>query len=286
MINSIEGALLTLSAAVYAGAKNLEDSKYEQVAKGISQVVLGTALVLRGSRASGKSARIGLVSLGLATVSLGIFNAYLGAQSPQPAPLVDKWQITVSKALSKAEAFQKYPDGEITQLPESEYEMVGWDQFKIHSLDQKKLYTTQLGPCLGLSARGYDQNGQLSHVGIAHKFMNDDLPKEFLKKMGETAKGRIELFIAGGDGESTRLVNKILTFAKKSNIAVLDNLSKIFFRDYFLFYSNMVYRGSSGITQLFFDSKFNPHIQADLLITGLSNLNEVLSDPLSKLKEA
>lgn len=206
------------------------------------------------------------------------------AASSQVRSLSNKWGITVLKNLAKLDIFNKYVIGEKVELLKAEYEGVGWDQFKIHSVDQKKLYTTELGPCLGLTVRGYDETGQLSHSGIAHVFMKDNLHQKFFEDLRGKVKGRIELFIAGGMYRQDELLKKIIDDAKEFKIDVVDNVSKTFFKKVALIFKGMAYRGESGIAQLYFDSKFNPQIVADLLITGISDLEQVISDPACKLQ--
>lgn len=222
-----------------------------------------------------------------------------------------KWQITVSKSLQNIEAFKEYPIAEPVELfqveppqsdykmveldfftkpvepPQSDYEMVGWDQFEIHSIDQKKLYTTQLGPCLGLSARVYDIAGKLTHIGIAHKFVDDNLPQAFLESLREKVKGRIELFIAGGDNRSDELLGRIRSLVnEKNNVKIVDDVSKKFFKNFTLTLRNTVYFGFSGINQIYFDREFNSRLQVDLNV-GLSNSELLeLSDPVLKERPA
>lgn len=59
-------------------------------------------------------------------------------QTESPAAtLSDRWQITILKTLKGLDLFKKYAIGTQAELPRSDYEMVGWDQFKVHSLDEK-----------------------------------------------------------------------------------------------------------------------------------------------------
>ncbi|HEY5259473.1 MAG TPA: hypothetical protein VIJ46_02415 [Rhabdochlamydiaceae bacterium] len=208
------------------------------------------------------------------------------AQTESPAAtLSNRWQITILKTLQGLDLFKKYAIGEKVEFPESDYEMVGWDQFKIHSIDEKKLYTAELGPCLGLTARGYDESGQLIHTGIAHVFMSEDLHHKFFACMREKVKGRIELFLAGGGSKQAVLVGEIQAAAEEANIKVVDDVSQRFSKRVALIYKNMIYRGDSGIAQLYFDNRYNPQIVASLDMTGLSNLEEVVSDSACVLQQ-
>lgn len=199
--------------------------------------------------------------------------------------LSDRWQITISKSLQGLDLFKKYAIGTAAELPKSDYKMVGWDQFEVHSIDETKLYTTELGPCLGLTARGYDQSGQLSHTGIAHVMADDNLHREFFACMREKVKGRIELFVAGGGSKQAALVKMIKADAEKADIKVVDDVSQLLFKPIALFCKNMIYRGNSGITQLYFDNRYNPQIVANLDIAGVENLEEVLSDSTCVLRQ-
>lgn len=201
------------------------------------------------------------------------------------ATLSDRWNITILKTLQGLDLFKKYAIGTQAEFPRSDYEMVGWDQFKVHSLDEKKLYTKELGPCLGLTARGYDESGKLSHTGMAHVFMSQDLHHKFFACMREKVKGRIELFLAGGGSKQAVLVAKIQAAAEEANIKVVDDVSQRFFKPIALIYKNMMYRGSSGIAQLYFDTQYNPQIVANLDMTGISNLEDVVSDSASVLQQ-
>ncbi len=274
MINKIESSLLTLSAVLYFEAK---PPKLEQLITGISQIFFGTALLLRGNRSLKQGTKITLIGLGLGAISLGIVNTYLSLNSVQTPPLSNSWNITVSKALQTVDpSFKQYPIAKLADLPESDYEAVGWDYFKVHSIAEKKLYTTELGPCLGLSARGFDESGKLTHIGMAHKFMNDRLPEQFFDAMRQKVKGRIELFISGGDEESNSLLHKMRKLAKIGNIAILNDVSKRFFKEFYFPFQGMMHSASRGIHQIYFDQAFNPMLQAGVSVIGLPNFDELI----------
>lgn len=196
----------------------------------------------------------------------------------------NKWQITRSKTLDGVDIFQDYPVAEKTALPESDNEYVGWDHFKIHTVDQKRLYSTEFGPCVGLAVRGYDEADQLSHIGLAHVWSMKKVYIDFLQTVRKVVKGRIELFIAGGMNRATSNIAEIKdSIAKEHDIQVLDDVSIKFYKPIGLIYRNTMYRGDSGITQLYFDRDFNPRIELNLDMTGLDNLEEAVADVACKM---
>lgn len=197
----------------------------------------------------------------------------------------NKWQITRSKTLDGVDIFQHYPVAEKAVLPESENEYVEWDQFKIHTVDQKRLYSKDFGPCLALAVRGYDESGKMSHIGLAHINSREQVYIDFLQKVREAVKGRIELFIAGGAKETTFHINEIWeSWAKELKMEVMHDVSKRFFKRIALSYNDKTYRGSTGIAQLYFDREFNLRIEVDLEMTELERLEEVTSEKACELK--
>jgi len=265
MINKIEGSLLSLSAALYIGAQGVAN---QQLLKGISQICLGSALLLRGNRS--EKGRIGLMAAGVATIALGLFNSYCTLQSPQTFPLSDRWNITVSKTLQKHVA--EFNDATIAhEVQTEEFDQVGWDHFIIHSIAEKRLITTQLGPCIGLATRGFDEAGKLTHIGLAHSFASDKMPVNYFEELRKVIKGRIELFIAGGDREADSRLRAIYSLANQHHITILHNVAKRFFKEFYLPYQNMLYSASYGISQIYFDPLFNLRLHGDLNVIGLQN---------------
>lgn len=268
MINKIEGSLLSLSTALYIGAQGVASGHQEQLLKGISQIFFGSVLLLRGNRS--EKMRFGLMATGAAIISLGLFNTYLATQTTQPFPLSDKWNITVSKPLQRhSQDFKNLPVAEEPQLPTEAFDPVGWDHYIIHSVAEKRLHTSQLGPCIGLAARGFDESGKLTHIGLAHSFMSETMPGTYFEELRKNIKGRIELFIAGGDREADSRLRSIYSLAKHHRITILHDVSKRFFKEFNLPYKQMLYRASSGISQIFFDQLFNLRLHADLEVIGL-----------------
>lgn len=189
--------------------------------------------------------------------------------------LSKQWQIQRDTTLNGVEMFQKYPVLELAKLEPSEYEYVGWDQFKIHAVHQKKLYSEEYGPCLALAVRGYDESGQLSHTGLAHVFMKKKVYTDFLEEVSKVVKGRIELFIAGGSAKALPHVVEIKSeIVPKFKMEVLHNVASLFYKSIGMQKGQMLYQGSSGIAQLYFDPHFNPTIVLNLEITGIDNLKE------------
>lgn len=189
--------------------------------------------------------------------------------------LSKQWQIQLDTTLNGVEMFQQYPVVELPKLESSKYEFVGWDQFKIHTVDQKRLYSKEYGPCLALVVRGYDESDQLSHTGLAHVFMKKKTYTDFLEEVGKMVRGRIELFIAGGSVKALPHVVEITAeIAPRFKMEVLQDVTSQFFKAVGMQKGQKLYRGNSGIGQLYFDSHFNPTIALTLEISGIENLKE------------
>jgi hypothetical protein len=285
MINKIEGSLLSLSAALHIGAQGVANGDQEQLLKGISQIFFGGALLLRGNRS--EKMRFGLMATGAAIISLGLFNTYLATQTTQPLTLTDKWNITVSeetKPLILSDSwnitvseplhrlfddFKHLPIAKETALPIEEFRSVGWDHYAIHSIREKRLDTSHLAPCIGLATRGFDESGKLTHIGLAHSFLNKKMPGTYFEELRKIIKGRIELFIAGGGRESDSNLRDIYALAMEHRITILHDVSQRFYKSFKLPVKGMLYRAISGINQIYFDKLFNLQLYADVDVLGL-----------------
>ncbi len=289
MINKTEVGLFALSSSLL-GYYVYNRSKYGQINKGIGLITLGTTLLMHANRGSENffksKTKITAIALGSLSIAWGIFEIYSAYQNIPEIPSFDKWQVTISKSLHQVPGFGEYSIGEEIALYDS-HESVGWDHYLIRSINEKKLFTSQLGPCVGIAVRGYDQTGKLTHIGLAHKFRNENLHTVLFQKMREAVgKGHIEAFIAGGNDRQSKYLNKIISFAKKNQIQIVDNLTKKFFKSFNLFCEKTIYSGSSGISQIYFDQASNPHLYGDILFNGVENLTKILSNSACTIQAA
>jgi len=185
-----------------------------------------------------------------------------------------QWSLSSSSSLATLAIYKELPiEKEKADLPKDSYEVVGWDGMKINKVDGKQLTTSELGPCFVLCARGYNAKNVITHTGMAHWFMNKEVPETFCKNMREeVGQGRIELYIGGGkndqDGQARRV--SILQAAKSHDIEVVHDVSLQFFRNLGVMVQDdqFIYRGSTGISHAWFDKEHQPHLRVNARTEG------------------
>lgn len=109
-------------------------------------------------------------------------------------------------------------------IPEHNSSFVGWDKGKVSQVGTElPLYTTELGPCIAILARAFQETDQVSHTAVHHVFMAPDKFSDTLKNLVEkTVKGTIEIFISGGNSDSREDCNKIISIIKQFQQRYLD----------------------------------------------------------------
>lgn len=155
--------------------------------------------------------------------------------------------------------------------------IVPWDGFKIQDINsavkRERLYTKHLGPCYALCAQVYHLHGELSHIAVAHCYLNVDLPSKFLQKIAEITENKysyINLFVCGGNDRSKFMHEAIISSLDEiRDVRVFHDISFQLYKPVCIEDKGTSYFGSIGIAEAGFDDNFHPRICVDIQVEGL-----------------
>lgn len=128
---------------------------------------------------------------------------------------------TQARALSLGKQLGQVVDIDTITIPTPHtHNFVGWDQGKICQVDSDlPLFTSELGPCTAVLARGFQEAGQVSHTALHHVFMDAENFSDTLSALvDKVKKGAIEIFISGGNKGSQKNLNEIISIIKRFHL--------------------------------------------------------------------
>lgn len=151
--------------------------------------------------------------------------------SYSPYPVHDQMTITSTARAREMMVNMDNSTGEDTITRAENTTVVGWNDHKIVLGNDSRLYTTQVGPCVGVLARVFDPDSKENVAfGLAHCWTNaDDATSMITDLINRGYKGRIQLYLAGGYPDyplSLTIQKTILCFIKalpENTISSLEN---------------------------------------------------------------
>jgi hypothetical protein len=192
------------------------------------------------------------------------------------------WAMTRSKNMETLGLCDTFPTAQDSpDFKSSQYKEVDWDGAEVIPIaeGQPCLVTRDVGPCYALCVRGYNEAGLLTHIGMAHWFVERETVSSLFEKMrNAVGEGRIELFIAGG-GDPARN-QTISTYARVKNIELVQDLSCHFSKRFNLLSTEGdLYTGSMKIKSVCFNQGGQPSFEIDAYLYITEQFNKFLEDP-------